>query len=346
MARTSPRASGRATIAHVAAEAGVSRATVSRVMNGLSSVDPAIAERVRAAAAKLSYSPSAVARSLAMGRTQTIAIVVPDLANPMFQETLRGLSRAAAREGYRVLVADSLEDPAEEAILAREARRRCDGLVLVAPRMDSALLGELLPELAPAVLVNRTTEVAGVPVLAVDYASGIRSIMAHLGGLGHRRVAYVAGPEASAGDRARREGLADPLPAAAGTEVAVVPCGGMFDDGYSAREAVLTAGVTAAVCFNDVVAMGLLAALHEAGVAVPDQLSVTGFDDIAFARFTSPALTTAAVPHTQLGEQAWQRLSALLGGAEPAPDADIAPRLTTRASTGPVPAPPTTAGLG
>jgi LacI family transcriptional regulator len=339
MARTSTRASGRATIAHVAAEAGVSRATVSRVMNGLSTVDPAIGERVRAAAAKLSYSPSTVARSLAIGRTQTVAIVVPDLANPMFQETLRGLSRAAAREGYRVLVADSVENPAEEVILAREARRRCDGLVLVAPRMDGVQLEELLPDLAPVVLVNRTTGVPGVPVLAVDYASGIRAMVAHLAQLGHRRIAYVAGPSASAGDRARREGLAHPFPEAAGADVVVIPCGAMFEDGYSVRDDVLRSGVTAAVCFNDVVAMGLLGALHEAAVAVPEQLSVTGFDDIAFARYTSPALTTASVPQGQLGEQAWDRLSALLGGQAPPPDVDIKPRLEPRASSGPAPAP-------
>ncbi|MDQ4492053.1 LacI family DNA-binding transcriptional regulator [Sinomonas sp. ASV486] len=333
----STRPSGRVTIAHVAAEAGVSRATVSRVMNGLATVDPAIGTRVRAAAEKLNYTPNTVARSLAIGRTQTVAIVVPDLANPMFQETLRGLSRAAAKDDYRVLVADSVENPEEEVILAREARRRCDGLVLVAPRMDAARLDALLPELAPVVLVNRSSGVPGVPVLAVDYASGIRSIIAHLSQLGHRRIAYVAGPSASAGDRARREGLQHPLPTAEGAEIVVIPCGAMFEDGYAARDAVMDSRATAAVCFNDLVAMGLLGALHEAGVAVPEQLSVTGFDDIQFARYTVPALTTASVPQNELGEQAWQRLRALLDGREPDEDVDVKPHLEPRASTGPAP---------
>lgn len=120
-------------IADVASMAGVSHATVSRVMNGNTTVDVVIAARVRAAAAELKYKPNPVGRSLALGKTDTIGIVVPDLSNPTFQAILRGLSIAAARDGYRVLIADSSEVSSEEAILAGEARRRCDGVVLCAP---------------------------------------------------------------------------------------------------------------------------------------------------------------------------------------------------------------------
>jgi LacI family transcriptional regulator len=335
MARMSTRPAQRVTIAHVAEAAGVSRATVSRVMNGLATVDPEIGQRVRDAAAKLNYMPSTVARSLAIGRTQTVAIVVPDLANPMFQETLRGLTRAAAKEGYRVLVADSIENPDEEVILAREARRRCDALVLVSPRMDPSVLAALLPELAPVVLVNRESLAEGVPSLAVDYGAGIRRIVEELQRLGHRRVAYLAGPETSYGNRARLEALAHLGPEA--PEIVQLPCGAMFEDGYRERDAVLESGATAAVCFNDLVALGLLSALHESGVPVPERLSVTGFDDIPFARFSSPALTTASVPQTQLGEQAWARLWDLLNSREPEPDLTVTPRLQVRASTGPAP---------
>ena len=333
MARMSTRPAQRVTIAHVAEAAGVSRATVSRVMNGLATVDPEIGQRVRDAATKLNYMPSTVARSLAIGRTQTVAIVVPDLANPMFQETLRGLTRAAAREGYRVLVADSIENPDEEIILAREARRRCDALVLVSPRMDPSVLAGLLPELAPVVLVNRESPVSGVPSLAVDYGAGIRRIVSELQRLGHRRVAYLAGPEGSHGNRARLDALRQ-LDAAA-PEIVEIPCGAMFEDGYRVRDAVLDSGATAAVCFNDLVALGLLGALHEAGVAVPERISVTGFDDIPFARFASPALTTASVPQTQLGEQAWTRLWDLLNSREPEHDLTVTPHLEVRASIGP-----------
>ncbi|WP_138444505.1 LacI family DNA-binding transcriptional regulator [Sinomonas susongensis] len=335
MARMSTRPPQRVTIAHVAEEAGVSRATVSRVMNGLATVDAEIGKRVREAAAKLNYSPSTVARSLAIGRTQTVAIVVPDLANPMFQETLRGLNRAAAREGYRVLVADSIENPEEEVILAREARRRCDALVLVSPRMEPEVLAELLPELSPVVLVNRESPAPGVPSLAVDYGSGIRSVVKELERLGHRRIAYLAGPDGSHGNQARMAALQPPVPSAPQPEFVFIPCGAMFEDGYRAREAVLGSGATAAVCFNDLVALGLLGALHEEGVAVPGRLSVTGFDDIPFARFASPALTTVSVPQTQLGEQAWARLWDLLNGRDPEHDLTVTPRLEVRASSGP-----------
>ena len=131
------------TIADVAHAAGVSRATVSRVMNDRSTVDPELAARVREVAEQLHYRPSNTARSLSLGRTNTVAVVVPDLANPMFQQVLRGVASAAAGEGYRVLVADTAEDAAEEERIALEARLRCDALVLVSPRMSEQTLRKL-----------------------------------------------------------------------------------------------------------------------------------------------------------------------------------------------------------
>ena len=139
----------RATIGDVAALAGVSRATVSRVTNDLLTVDPTIADRVQAAAKELNYNPSLAARSLALGRTYTVGFVVPDLTNPAFHGAMRGLSLAAAQQNYRVLVADTAERVEEEVILAVESRRRCDALVLCAPRMPQEQLLRLLPELAP-----------------------------------------------------------------------------------------------------------------------------------------------------------------------------------------------------
>ena len=124
-------------------------------MNGNPSVDEALAEKVRAAAEELNYSASPLARSLVLGKTNTIAVVVPDLSNPTFHGVLRGLSRAAGRDGYHILIADSAESVAEERILAVETRRRCDGIVLCAPRMAEADLSPLLAELRPVVLVNR-----------------------------------------------------------------------------------------------------------------------------------------------------------------------------------------------
>lgn len=323
----------RSTIGDVATRAGVSRATVSRVMNGLATVDPGIAERVRATALELDYRPNQVARSLALGRTQTIGYVVPDLTNPSFHSGLRGLSRAAAAQGYRVLVADSAEHADEEPVLALETRRRCDAVVLVAPRMSEADLARLLPELQPAVLINRTLTGAGLPQLDVDWASGIRDLVRHLTGLGHRRIAYLQGPPASRSNAARELALAS----ATDVELVTIRCGAMFPDGHAAAGQVLDAGVTAVIAFNDVVALGLLGALHELGTDVPGALSVVGFDDIPFAAYTWPPLTTAWVPQEEMGRLAWQRLSALLTPGQADLDDQpvlLRPRLVVRGSTG------------
>jgi LacI family transcriptional regulator len=173
-----------ATIGDVATAAGVSRATVSRVMNGRSTVDAAIAERVRDAAAQLSYRPSNAARSLALGRTQTVALVVPDLGNPVFQQILRGVMDGAAEDGYRVLVADTVEDDQQEGAIALEARLRCDALVLVSPRIGDAELSALIADVEPVVLVNRETGGAA-PSLVVDYEDAALQVVEHLVALGH-----------------------------------------------------------------------------------------------------------------------------------------------------------------
>ena len=327
------RPGGRATtIYDVALAAAVSQATVSRVVNGKSSVDPAIARRVLAVIDALGYRPSTTARNLATGSTQTVAVVVPDLGNPMFHEVLRGVTHAAAEAGYRVLVADSEESPADEAELAVEARRRCDALVLVAPRMPESALRALLPRLAPVVLVNRS--LAGVPDVAVDYAAAAATAVEHLAGLGHRRLAYLAGPSSSESNRRRLAGIALALASLPGVEVDTVACGATADDG--ARAATALGDATAVVAFNDLVAVGLLAALRDAEVRVPEQLSVIGFDDIEFARYATPALTTMAVPRRELGASAWAALSAEIAGGEPAAPMLFVPTLVVRASTGPV----------
>jgi LacI family transcriptional regulator len=323
------------TITRVAELAGVSRATVSRVMNGKATVAPALAERVRSAARALNYQPSIVARSLAVGRTATVALVVPDLANPMFQGILRGLSHAAATQGHRLMVADSDEEPEVEQGLTLEARRRCDGLVLCSPRMPAEALREIAPQLTPFVLVNRELPEVAAPSLSVDYAAGIRDLVAHLLGLGHRRFAYLSGPPASVSNRARLDALREYADGGA-LELVEVACGPTFGDGHAAAGRLADHDATAVVAYNDLVAFGTLSGLHELGISVPGQMSVVGFDDIPFARYTTPPLTTAWVPQGEVGRQAWLRLWSLLNGAEPEPDVRFRPRLTVRGSTGPL----------
>lgn len=323
---------GPVTISQVADAAGVSRATVSRVMNGSTRVAPELAERVRAAARSLNYAPNAVARSLAVGRTATIALIVPDLSNPMFQGVLRGLSHAADDAGHRLLVADSHENPAEEPSIALDARRRCDGLVLCAPRMGAEDIAALAPDLSPFVLINRDLPDVDAPSVVVDYAAGIRDLVGHLVGLRHRRVAYLSGPPTSASHMVRLDAL-DRLAAAHDLDLTVIDCGSMFADGHAAAGHVVDADVTAVIAYNDLVAFGALSGLHELGVPVPGRISVVGFDDIPFAPYTTPPLTTAAVPVAELGRHAWERLSAVLDDREPPPGLRIRPRLVVRGST-------------
>jgi LacI family transcriptional regulator len=314
----------RVTIGLVAKVAGVSRATVSRVMNGNPKVAEDLAERVRSAAAQLGYDPSPVARSLALGRTGIIAMLVPDLGNPMFQGILHGLTDTAGEQGYRLLVADSNENLHEEAVLAVEARRRCDGLVLCAPRMPDEQLYELAPRLAPCVLVNRELPGTSVPSLTIDFAAGIRDIVTHLLGLGHRRLAYLAGPGTSVSNRNRVEALHK---AAKDTfELVELPCGATFADGHAVADHLTDHDVTAVIAFNDLVAFGVLSRLHELGINVPAQMSIVGFDDIPFVRYTTPPLTTASVPMDRLGPEAWRRLWALMNNEKPDENVHFRPR--------------------
>ncbi|WP_168800445.1 DUF6807 family protein [Cellulomonas telluris] len=330
-----PRAA--ATIAEVATAAGVSRATVSRVMNGRDTVDAALAARVREVAARLHYRPSTVARSLSLGRTETVAVVVPDLANPMFQQVLRGVTGAAGEAGYRVLVADTAEHAGDEERVVLDARTRCDALVLVSPRMPERALRALLPQVRPAVVVNRAPD-GTTPTLEIDYADGIAQIVDHLLGLGHRHLLYLAGPPESASHLRRLEALRAAAAHRSGVRLSEMPAGATVEAGYAVAEDVLAARPTAVVAYNDLVAFGLLARLNELGVAVPGDVSIVGFDDVELARFATPSLTTAAVPQAELGRLAWEHLRPVLAGGDPVQDpAPIRPTLAVRASTGPVP---------
>ena len=324
-----------ARINDVARHAGVSLSTVSRVMNDNPTVDPALAERVRAAAAELGYTASPLARSLVLGRTQTVAVVVPDLGNPTFQAVLRGLSRAAAADGYHVLIADSAEQVQEERLLAVETRRRTDGLILCAPRMPDDDLASLLPQVEPVVLVNRALDEA--PAVSADYGSALRGLAEHLHTLGHRRIVYLAGVARSASNAARVAALDDFRAAHPDVSLTQLASGVDFDSGAAAADAVLATGATGVLAFNDLVAMGLLSALADRGVHVPDDVSITGFDDIPFAQYTSPPLTTASVPAAELGALAWQAMNASLSGQDAAAPVRLAPEVVLRGSSGPAP---------
>lgn len=326
--------SGATTISAVAQAAGVSPATVSRVMNDRFFGDPETAERVRTAARELHYSPNHLARSFSLGQTKAIAFLVPDLTNPSFQAVLASLSKAAAADGYRVLVADSAESPDDEPLLAAEVRRRCDALVLCAPRMPDAALGETTSALGPVVLLNRSSHSTSVPTLTVDSRAGLEALARHLHSLGHRHLAYVEGPDGPANEN-RLRGIGDATGSLQHLSLTRVRGGANSEHGMAAAPAVARSGATAVLAFNDLVAIGLIHGLQEQGLRVPEDISVTGFDDIPFARFMTPPLTTASVPHESLGTLAWSRMRALIDHDVPDHDVVFQPRLEIRGSTAP-----------
>jgi LacI family transcriptional regulator len=178
-----------------------------------------------------------------------------------------------------------------------------------------------------------------VPVVGVDYGRGIHDLVEHLGGLGHRRIAYVSGPATSASNAERVRGVEEVLAAHPELEIDVLAGGSRLDDGYAVAEAVLDAragGATAVIAFNDLVALGLMTRLRELGVDVPGDLSVAGFDDVPMARFATPRLTSMSVPRDELGAQVWGRLRTLISGGPIEHTVLYRPRLEARDSTAPV----------
>lgn len=343
------RGRGGPTITEVARAAGVSRATVSRVLNDHPSVDPGMGARVREAAQRLQYRPNIIARNLSTGRTHTIALIIPDLGNPMYQSLLRGISRAAEADRYSVLVAEA-GSPETEATLARDARRQCDAIMLVSPRMDDLALEEVIDQADPVVVLNRRPLNPRTGVVAIDYASGMRQLVEHLRGFGHRDLVYIAGPPRSAAHRERLTALHSLTEADPSLTLRVLPGGATMEAGHQAAEGVLASGATAALAFNDLVAFGLQSRLNEFGVNVPGDISVVGFDGIDLSRFAVPRLTTVGQEQLDAGAVAWALLRDRLDGGTRSAEGNVTvlePLLQLGDSTGRVPPSrmPTTAGI-
>jgi LacI family transcriptional regulator len=317
------------TIADVARKAGVSRATVSRVLNGRDTVDPELAERVHRVSRRLGYYPSAIAQGLARGASHTVGVVVPDLANPFFPEVVKALTVAAGADGFSVVVADSDEDAAAELRLIQELSRRVDGLVLCSPRAGTADLRRVVRKGLPTVCTNRRADPPLTASVLIDSGHGMRAVLQHLAELGHRRIAYLAGPPSSSSNADRLGALERAVPG-----LIVVPAGSKSQEGHASAAAAAEAGATAIVCFNDLVAFGALARLRTLGVSVPGEVSVVGFDDIPAADFVHPALTTVRIPKAELGRRSWEVLREQLGDPTARASVRLEPALVVRQSTG------------
>jgi LacI family transcriptional regulator len=320
----------RATIQEVARRAGVSTATVSRVMSGKTRVSDELAARVRAVADELGYRPSFAARSLALGTTQMVGMVVPNLANPYFYQVIKSVNLAAVEDGYQIAVADTNEDAEQELELCRSFVDKLDGLLLMSPRMPTRALRALARETSNLVLLNRVAPEVGVPTVAIDSHGAMLELCGHLLSLGHRRAVYLAGPASSWSNSERWRAVRQAR--SFGLEVEQVAAGGTIEAGYDAVEEALTHRASAIICHNDLVAFGALARLQELGVRVPDDVSLTGFDDIPFASYGAPSLTTVR-SEEDLGLEGWKLMSRVVRG-EPLDDMRLLPaRVVVRGST-------------
>lgn len=332
----------RATIADVAAAAGVHRSTAARALNPATAgmISGATVARVQRSARRLDYSPNELARGLRTKRTLTVGVVVPDLTNPLFPPILRGVEEALAPHGYTALVANTDGDPGHElAALRALLARQVDGLVVATARQRDPMLDEAVQRGARVVLVNRGAGGHRLPLVASDDPRGVRDAVEHLLGLGHRKVAHVAGPAgvSTARDRAeafRRAVRGHRLPA---RETPVVR-GTAFSEeaGVSAAHRLLDAhpGVTAVVAANDLLALGVLRALAARGLRCPRDVSVVGFNDMRFADALAPPLTTVRIAHRRLGTEAGRLLLEQIEHPGTAPRTVLLPcELVVRRST-------------
>jgi LacI family transcriptional regulator len=326
------------TIKDVAKAAHVSVATVSRALNGHSNVTEEVRRRVFAVANDLRYSPHAAARSLSSRRTQTIGVVLPDLYGEFFSELVRGIDVVAREHGLHLLVSSYHGHPEEQGAALRTMRGRVDGLLVMSPYVaTSSALDDGLSSSLPVVLINTRNAAGNAVALGVDNYGGAVAMVEHLVGIGHRRIALISGPtdnfDAHERLRGYRDALARLLP---GVDEWVLP--GDFDEasGHRAGLELLASPERPDAVFaaNDMMALGCLFAFAQAGVRVPDEIALAGFDDIPLARYVHPSLTTMRVNIAELGGRAARMLLAQLGDAVAMPRHDaLVPQLIVRESS-------------
>jgi LacI family transcriptional regulator len=337
------------TIADVARHAGVSTATVSRVLAGLGGARPATRARIELAARDLGYRPSAVARSLKLRTTKTLGLIVTNIENPYFPQLVRAVEDAARRDGYALLLCNAAEDADRESFyLDLLVDRRIDGVIIAASSLGDRHRDWLRDARIPIVLVNTLARGVRLPSVASDNRSGGRLAGGHLIELGHRRLGVVTAGKRNADAPLRLAGVRDAMTRAGldpGTLAIVVG-----DPGVAGGEAAMSEmldhhpDVTGVATYNDLMAIGALRAVHGRGGQVPRDVSVVGFDDVDLAAYVEPPLTTIAQSTPDLGRLAVRQLidrlrgdGDLPGSGGPATRIVVPVRLRTRGSTGPPP---------
>jgi LacI family transcriptional regulator len=307
------------TIKDVAREARVSVASVSRALNGHASMARQTRSRIMDVVERLRYVPHPSARSLITRRTHTIGALLPDLHGEFFSELIRGIDLAARARGLHLLVSGSHGDASEVAVASRAMRGRVDGMLVMSPHADAQFAGEDLPDDLQIVLLNTPAKDANFTTLNIDNFGGAYAMVRHLSACGYRDIALIAGPERNYDAAERLRGYRQAMAKyAAGAAQVVLPGDFTEEAGYAAGKHLLAQASRPQVVFaaNDIMAVGCLYALTEAGLRVPDEIAVVGFDDIPIARFVTPALTTVRVRIADLGREALECLAQQLENPE------------------------------
>ena len=336
--------SARPKLADVAKLAGVSLGSASRALNDPKSVKPKTLAAVRAAADQLAYVPDGSARSLALRRSNTIGAVVPTIDNPVYAEFVHALQRRLSRAGYSLICSAHDYDPGEEVLLVeRLMQRGIDGLVLIGTDHDEALVAKIARASIPCLFVWSTDEQVRGTTIGFSNRRAMHQLTRHLVDLGHRRFAVLSGDVArNERARGRLAGIVDILDLAglALPQENILFGSFAIEAGRAGLRAALALEPrpTALMCATDLLAAGAMAEAKALGIKVPEQLSITGFDDIPYAPLMNPPLTTVHVPTIELGEQAGDAmLKAVLG--ETPRSQQLLTTLVVRGSTGPAPAP-------
>ena len=325
----------------VAREAGVHIATASRALNPRTRdrVHPRTAAKVDAAAERLGYEVNFAARTLRTQRSEMIGVLIPDISRPLYPPMMRGIVDVLEEHGYSVLLASTDEDEARERRLVSSLRARgVDGFILATAHVRHPLLEDAATLGVPTVTLNRTATDAPVSSVAPDNEAGMADIAAHLAALGHEHIAHVAGPSDTSTGQARtaglmraleRLGLSIPADLSVETETYSVA------EGVRAARRLLMSGrpFTAIVTGNDLLALGALDVLRESRIRCPEQVSVTGFNDLPMMDRVSPALTTVRVPQYEMGREAARLLVEQLGGNETVQHLVLPVELVVREST-------------
>ncbi len=327
------------TIKDVAERAGVGIATVSRTLHNSARLRPETAERVRRAIAELNYRPNTNAQSLATGRSHMLGLVVSDISNPFFPGLVKAFEEVAVGNGYDVFVASTNYDPARTALcVQRMIERKLDGVAIMTSEMDRRLTDSFARRKVPLVFLDVGKPGRGVSNVKIDYAKGIAQAVAHLRGLGHRRIAFLSGPVNLRSAWERREAFLEQLnePGAGGTDETMIEEGNHKVDGGLAAMLRLLARrphPTAVLASNDLTAIGALRAIRQSGLQVPGDISVVGFDDIQMAEFTEPPLTTVRLQQSEVASLACNALMQLIRTPGMGSELGVSTSLVVRFST-------------